>query len=448
MSYSTSNPTMAGDSFGRAESTSSDNYVPTQKELRHVVLASLIGTTIEWYDFFLYGTITGLVFDKLFFPHGDLFVSTILAYTVYAVGFVTRPVGGLLFGHFGDRIGRKPLLIITLMIMGISTFLIGLIPTYASIGVGAPLILLALRLLQGLGLGGEWGGAVLMTFEFAPREKRGIYACWPQVGLAIGLCLSTGVVALLTEVLTNDQFMAWGWRAAFMLSIVLVIIGLYIRLQIMETPSFARLMEKRQIAKVPLAEVMRDYKMNVLKGWGARMIDGVVFNIYAVFTISYVSNSLGLSREGLLLAITFSAFILIFMIPIASRLSDRIGRRKVYGLGALASSLIAFPAFALMHFSGSIWGVALAVIVPFALIYPFVYGPEAALFCELFDTRVRYTGISAVYQVSGIVSSSITPLIATVLFKVGGNTPWLIAGYIFCIGLLSAFSVLVMRRTY
>jgi MFS family permease len=310
------------------------------------------------------------------------------------------------------------------------------------------LILLALRLLQGLGLGGEWGGAVLMTFEFAPREKRGIYACWPQVGLAIGLCLSTGVVALLTGLLTNAQFMAWGWRAAFMLSVVLVIIGLYIRLQIMETPSFARLMEKRQIAKVPLAEVMRDYKMNVLKGWGARMIDGVVFNIYAVFTISYVSNSLGLSREGLLLTITFSAFLLIFMIPIASRLSDRIGRRKVYGLGALASSLIAFPAFALMHFSGSIWGVAVAVIVPFALIYPFVYGPEAALFCELFDTRVRYTGISAVYQVSGIVSSSITPLIATVLFKVGGNTPWLIASYIFCIGLLSAFSVLVMRRTY
>lgn len=448
MSYTASSPMALGDSIDGDKRTSSDNYVPTQKELRHVVLASLIGTTIEWYDFFLYGTITGLVFDKLFFPHGNLFISTVLAYTVYAVGFVTRPIGGLLFGHFGDRIGRKPLLIITLMIMGISTFLIGLIPTYASIGIGAPLILLALRLLQGIGLGGEWGGAVLMTFEFAPREKRGIYACWPQVGLAIGLCLSTGVVALLTEFLTNAQFMAWGWRAAFMLSLILVVIGLYIRLQIMETPSFARLMAKRQIAKVPLAEVMRDYKMNVLKGWGARMIDGVVFNIYAVFTISYVSNSLGLSREGLLLAITFSAFILIFMIPIASRLSDRIGRRKVYGFAALASSLIAFPAFALMHFSGSIWGVALAVIVPFALIYPFVYGPEAALFCELFDTRVRYTGISAVYQVSGIVSSSITPLIATILFKVGGNTPWLIAAYIFCIGLLSAFSVLVMRRTY
>jgi len=384
----------------------------------------------------------------LFFPNDNAFVATMLAYTVYAVGFATRPIGGLLFGHFGDRIGRKPLLILTLSIMGISTFLVGVVPTYASIGVWAPLILLLLRLLQGIGLGGEWGGAVLMAFEFAPREKRGLYASYPQVGLAIGLCLSTGVVALLTNYLDDAQFLAWGWRVAFMASIVLVALGMFIRLRVMETPSFSKIKDKQKIAKVPLGEVMREYKGNVLLGWGARYIDGVVFNIYAVFAVSYVTNSLGYSKTSILMAVTIAAFVLIFTIPFASRLSDRAGRRKVFGLGALACGLIAFPAFALMQYSGQEWLVALAVIIPLGVAYPFVYGPEAALFCELFDTRVRYTGISAVYQVSGIVSSSITPLIATALFEYGNQKPWWIATYILCVGLISAVSTSLMRRTF
>jgi len=421
---------------------------PDAKQVRTVVLASLIGTTIEWYDFFLYGTVTGLAFNKLFFPNDNAFVATMLAYTVYAVGFATRPIGGLLFGHFGDRIGRKPLLILTLSIMGISTFLVGVAPTYASIGIWAPLILLLLRLLQGIGLGGEWGGAVLMAFEFAPREKRGLYASYPQVGLAIGLCLSTGVVALLTNYLNDAQFLAWGWRVAFMASIILVAVGMFIRLRIMETPSFSKIKDSQKIAKVPLGEVIRDYKGNVLLGWGARYIDGVVFNIYAVFAVSYVTNSLGYSKTSILMAVTIAAFVLIFTIPFASRLSDRVGRRRVFGLGALACGLIAFPAFAMMQYSGHEWLVALAVIVPLGVAYPFVYGPEAALFCELFDTRVRYTGISAVYQVSGIVSSSITPLIATALFEYGNHKPWWIAAYILCVGLISAISTSLMRRTF
>src|SRR5579862_762511 len=278
--------------------------VTDERSRRLVTLASLIGTTVAWYDFFIYGTITGLVFNKQFFPSGDVFVSTALAYTVYAVGFVTRPVGGIVFGHFGDRIGRKPLLVLTLLIMGISTFLIGCIPNYDSIGIAAPLILLLLRLLQGFGLGGEWGGAVLMSFEYAPRNRRGFYACFPQVGLAIGLCLATGVVALLSWTLTDGQFQSWGWRVAFLVSIVLVAVGIFVRLRILETPEFTRVREQHKIVSVPVGEVIRDYKKNVLLGWGARWIDGVVFNVYAVFTIAYLAGILKYDKTAILVSIS------------------------------------------------------------------------------------------------------------------------------------------------
>lgn len=419
-----------------------------EKAVRTVALASLIGTTVEWYDFFLYGTVTGLVFNKLFFPSGDAFVATALAYTVYAVGFATRPLGGILFGHFGDKLGRKPLLIVTLTIMGVSTFLIGLVPTYDSIGIAAPLILLFLRLLQGIGLGGEWGGAVLMAFEYAPKDKRGQFAAYPQIGLAVGLCLSTGVVALLSSALTDAQFMAWGWRLAFMLSLVLVAVGMFIRLRVLETPEFARIKDSQHVAHVPLSEIARDYRRNVLLGWGARYIDGVVFNVYAVFAISYLVGTLHFPKTPVLLAVTVAALVLIVTIPYASKLSDRVGRRRVFGWGALACGVCSIPALALMHYSSNVWWVSLAVIVPLGVVYAFVYGPEASMFCELFDTRVRYTGISVVYQVSGIVSSSITPLVAATLLEYGGHKPWWIAVYVLVVGCLSAACAAAMKRTY
>ncbi|VVD66879.1 MFS transporter [Pandoraea iniqua] len=422
--------------------------VSAEKAVRTVALASLIGTTVEWYDFFLYGTVTGLVFNKLFFPSGDAFIATALAYTVYAVGFATRPLGGILFGHFGDKIGRKPLLIITLTIMGVSTFLVGLVPSYESIGIAAPLILLFLRLLQGIGLGGEWGGAVLMAFEYAPRDKRGQFAAYPQIGLAVGLCLSTGVVALLSSTLTDAQFMSWGWRLAFMLSLVLVAVGMFIRLKVLETPEFARIKDSQHVAHVPLKEIARDYRRNVLLGWGARYIDGVVFNVYAVFAISYLVGTLHFPKTPVLVAVTLAALVLVVTIPYASKLSDRVGRRRVFGWGAMACGLSSIPALAVMHYSTNIWWVSLAVILPLGVVYAFVYGPEASMFCELFDTRVRYTGISVVYQVSGIVSSSITPLVAATLLEYGGHKPWWIAVYVVAVGCISAACAAAMKKTY
>ena len=253
--------------------------------LRRVIWSSLIGATIEWYDFFLYGVVAGIVFNKLYFPNSDPLVSTLLAYTTFAVGFVTRPLGGVIFGHFGDKIGRKSVLVMTLLIMGVATFCIGLIPTYAQIGVAAPLLLLLMRVLQGIGLGGEWGGAVLMAFEYAPKEKRGFFASIPQIGLAIGLCLSSGIVALLAS-LSEADFLAWGWRVAFLLSALLVFVGIYIRTRVMETPEFVKVKTAKREANVPFAEMIKKYPKNVLLGMGARYIDGVFFNILGVFSIS------------------------------------------------------------------------------------------------------------------------------------------------------------------
>src|SRR3954447_13943778 len=264
-------------------------HTQQEKAIRRVVVSALVGATIEWYDFFLYGVVAGIVFNKLYFPAGDPVVATLLAYTTFAVGFVTRPLGGVIFGHFGDRIGRKTMLILTLMIMGISTFLIGLVPTYAQIGLGAPLLLLLLRVLQGIGLGGEWGGAVLMAYEYAPKDKRGFYASLPQIGLAIGLCLASGVVALLSSLLTDEQFLSWGWRIAFLLSGIMVAVGMYIRLNVQETPEFAAIKAKNAALAIPFTDMLRRYPGNVLKGMGARYIDGVFFNIFGVFSIAYLT---------------------------------------------------------------------------------------------------------------------------------------------------------------
>lgn len=414
---------------------------PDNKMIKRVVVASLIGATIEWYDFFLYGVVAGIVFNRLYFPTNDILVSTLLAYTTFAVGFVTRPLGGVIFGHFGDKIGRKTMLIMTLMIMGVATVGIGLVPTYAQIGIWAPILLLTLRVFQGIGLGGEWGGAVLMTYEYAPPAKRGLYGSLPQIGLSIGLCLASGVVGLLSAMLTDAQFLAWGWRVGFLVSVVLVIVGLWIRLNIMETPEFQDVKNRNTAVKIPFAEMCKGYMSNVIAGMGARYIDGVFFNIFGVWIISYLTQTIKISRTDALAGVTASALIMCAFIPFFGWLSDRVGRSKVYLWGSLITGFSSFPAFWLINTSsGNTSLIWMSIIIPFGIFYASVYGPEAALFCELFPAKVRYTGISFVYQFSGIFASGLTPIIATALFKYSGSSSNMICTYVAFSGVVSAAS--------
>ncbi len=417
----------------------------SEAEVRRVVFASLLGATIEWYDFFLYGVVAGIVFNKLYFPTTDPYVSTMLAYATFAVGFLARPLGGIIFGHFGDRIGRKSMLVLTLMIMGVATVLIGLLPTYEQIGIAAPLLLLLLRILQGIGLGGEWGGAVLMAYEYAPKEKRGFYASIPQIGLAIGLCLASGLVGLMSSRLSNADFLAWGWRVGFIASIVLVAIGLYIRLRILETPEFRVVKADGAEAKIPFFDMLKRYPRSILLGMGARYIDGVFFNIFAVFSIGYLANTVKIARTDALWAVSSAAFVMIFSIPLFGALSDRIGRPRTYAIGSFLLALCAFPGFMAFN-TGDITTIYVVLIAAFGIIYAMCYGPEAALFADLFDTRVRYTGISFVYQFSGIFASGITPIIATDLFERGGKQPWLICAYVVFAALVSMCCAIAIGR--
>ncbi len=411
-----------------------------------VAFASAVGTTIEWYDFFLYGVVTPLALNKLFFPNFDPLVGTLLAYITFFVGFIARPIGGVVFGHYGDRIGRKAVLILTLLIMGVATFLIGCLPTYEQVGIWAPIMLLILRVAQGFGLGGEWGGAVLMAVEHSPAGKRGFYGSWPQVGVPAGLLLSSGMVYFLSY-LPENQFFSWGWRIAFLISAVLIVVGLYIRLKVLETPAFNRVKAEKKVAAVPVVDLFKTHGKETLLGLGARYIEGVTFNTFGVFAVGYIAGTLNLPRQTALAGVMISSALMIITLPIYGTLSDRIGRRKLFAFGGLLIGVLSFPAFWLMQSLSPIL-IWIAIAVPFALVYPAVYGPQAALFSELFDTRVRYTGISFVYQFSGIFASGLTPIIATALLPVGGGKPWLICLYVLAVSIISALCVFAMKESH
>ncbi|WP_425805523.1 MFS transporter [Desulfitobacterium sp. Sab5] len=413
------------------------NYDP---RIKKVVISSLIGATIEWYDFFLYGVVAGIVFNKLYFPTGDPTISTLLAYVTFAVGFLTRPIGGIVFGHFGDKLGRKKMLVMTMMIMGCSTVGVALIPTYNQIGIWAPIILLTLRVVQGLGLGGEWGGSVLMVYEYAPPKLRGFFASFPQIGLSIGLCISSGVVGLLSLFLNNEQFMAYGWRIAFALSIILVVAGTWIRNNLVDTPEFQQIKQEQGVVKTPFLEMWRNHTGNIIAGMGARYIDGVFFNVFGVFSITYLTQSVKIDRSEALLGVTLAAIVMCFFIPAFGYLSDRLGRTKVYAIASIICGASAFPSFYFMKNGGSSLIIWLAVIIPLGIFYAAVYGPEAALFSELFDAKVRYTGVSFVYQFSGIFASGITPIVATALLKVGNGSANYLCDYVLFSAAVSALS--------
>jgi MFS family permease len=418
------------------------------QSVRTVAIASLIGTSIEWYDFFIYGTLSAIVFSKLFFPANDPVVSVMLAYATFAVGFIVRPIGGIIIGHFGDKIGRKPLLVLKLTMMGVATFLIGLLPTYGQIGILAPMLLLLLRVVQGLAMGGEWGGAVLMAFEYSDKTTRARYACYPQIGLAIGLCLASGVITFLSVIMSDTAFLSWGWRIAFLLSVLLLGIGMFIRLRLLETPEFVRAKESMKIAKAPILDVLRTYKRDIVLGWGARLIDGVVFAVYAIFSVGFLVNAAKMPRTSVLSAITVAALVLAVTIPFASIWADRVGKRKLYIWFSLICGVAGFPMLWLMQYSGSSVLASAAIVFALGIIYAPVYGPQAAIFCELFDTPVRFTGISIVYQIGAIISVSLTPIVATALIAYGGNTPWLLASYILAAGIVSAICVGAMRKPF
>jgi MFS transporter, MHS family, shikimate and dehydroshikimate transport protein len=365
-----------------------DTGMPTS--IRKVVVASFIGTTIEWYDYFIFVTAASLIFPDVFFPGFGETTGKILAYTTFAVGFVARPVGGVIFGHYGDRIGRKSMLVATLLIMGSATFLVGLLPGYDAIGVLAPILLVVLRLLQGLGLGGEWGGAVLMAVEHSPEDRRGLNASWPQMGVPAGLVLGTGVFALVSS-LSGDALLTWGWRVPFLLSVILIATGLFVRLSIYESPAFSQVRESGTEADMPILDVLKTYPKNVALGVGSRIGIDAAFYILAFYSLDHIASNLGLSENLGLIGVTIAALIEIFTIPFFASLSDRVGRKPLLILSSAFLGLWIFPFFWMLN-TGSTVMIIAALVIGLSLGHAAAYGVQASFYAELFGTRVRYSG--------------------------------------------------------
>ncbi|CAM5241838.1 MFS transporter [Streptomyces chartreusis] len=432
---------------------------PPPANLKRIVAASLIGTTIEWYDFFLYGSAAALVFNKLFFPDSDPLVGTLLSFLTYAVGFAARPIGALVFGHYGDRLGRKKLLVLSLLLMGGATFAIGLLPTHATIGSAAPVLLTVLRLVQGFALGGEWGGAVLLVSEHGDARRRGFWASWPQTGAPAGQLLATGVLSLLTAVLSESAFGSWGWRIPFLLSGVLVIVGLWIRLSVDESPVFKQALAQAEARKstrtaqadagagaekLPLVSVMRHHWRDVLVAMGARMAENISYYVITAFILVYATTSAGVSKQTALNAVLIASAVHFAVIPGWGALSDRIGRRPVYLLGAAGVGLWMFPFFSLID-TGGFGNLLLAVTVGLVL-HGAMYAPQAAFFSEMFATRMRYSGASIGAQFASVAAGAPAPLIATALLDAyGSSTP--IALYVISAAILTLIAVGVAKET-
>jgi MFS transporter, MHS family, shikimate and dehydroshikimate transport protein len=419
----------------------------TSRSIRKVAAASFVGTAIEWYDFFLYGTAAALVFNELFFPEAEPVIGTLAAFGTFAVGFAARPIGGVVFGHYGDRIGRKTMLVLSLLIMGVATFLIGCLPTYDTIGIAAPVLLVVLRFAQGIGVGGEWGGAVLMSVEHAPRGRRGFFGSWPQMGVPAGLLLSTLVFALVQGATSEAAFAGWGWRVPFLVSVVLVAVGLFIRLKIMESPAFERVKETGTEARRPIVDVVRKYPKKVLVAMGMRVAENGTVYILTVFVLSYGEETLGMGESTMLTGVVIAAAIGLVTIPLFGALSDRVGRRPLYMAGAVVSLLWAFPFFGLLDTKSPVL-IWLAIVVGVNLGHDLMYGPQAAYFAELFGTRVRYSGASLGYQLASVFAGGFAPLIATALLAAGGDEPTLVALYMAAMALITIVATWFAHETY
>lgn len=410
-----------------------------------VAFASFIGTAIEFYDFYIYGTAAALVLGGAFFPEFSETAGTLAAFATFAVGFAARPLGGIVFGHFGDRVGRKAMLIISLLVMGIATFCIGLLPGYATIGVAAPILLVFLRFFQGVGLGGEWGGAVLMATEHAPSGRRGFYSSFPQTGPAVGFLLSSGLFLLLTLSLSEEQFAVWGWRVPFLLSIVLVGIGLYVRATIAETPVFRRAMQTQTRAKVPFLDMVRTYPAVLALTSGGIMLSYVLFYTITTFSLAYGTTQLGLPSSTMLYCAMISVAIMGVAVPVFASLSDRTGRRRLCLLAAALSALWAFPLFWLFD-TGNPVLIALAFTVGM-VIFAMLYGPMGAFLPELYGTRLRYSGASVSYNLGGVLGGAVAPLAAAQLLASTGAS-WSISLYVLAMSAISFACVFLLSETY
>ena len=410
-------------------------------QLRKAVIASTVGTAIEWYDFFLYGTAAGLVFGKLYFPHADPLSATLLAFGTYFVGFAGRPVGAAIFGHYGDRIGRKATLIATLLCMGLATFAIAFVPTYDSIGIWGAVLLTVLRAIQGIGVGGEWGGSVLLAMEWSrTQNQRGLIASWPQFGVPCGLLLSTLAVTVFSSWAGAD-FLTWGWRVPFALSIILVGVGLWIRLGILETPVFQHLVETNKIEKAPILEVIKKQPKQIILSALLRMSEQAPFYIFTAFVFAYAVGTLKMDRTFILSAVMVAACVSFFTIPIAGHLSDKIGRKNMYIIGVIAMGIYGFIYFTMMDPSTPT--LVFIAIVLSLIPHDMQYGPQAALIAESFTPNLRYSGASLGYQFASIIAGGPAPLIATALFA-AYQTGYAIAVYIAICAVISLISAAMM----
>jgi len=416
---------------------------PALRTSRKVALASLVGTTIEWYDFFIFGTAAALVFDQVFFPEFDPLTGTLAAFGSFAVGFVARPLGGVVFAHFGDRIGRKPMLVYSLLLMGAATLLMGLLPDYATIGMAAPALLVLLRFAQGFGVGGEWGGAALMSVEHAPAHRRGFYGSWPQVGVPLGLLLGTGAFAVLSATLTDEQFLAWGWRVPFLASVLLIGVGMWIRLTVSESPVFREALDAKAAARMPVLDAVRTYPKEIALAAGSFVATHSTFYVGSVWLVSYATTQLAYERTSVLGANAALSASDIPMIILFGLLSDHIGRRRLFLTGMAVLAAFAVP-YVLLVGSENIWLFLLGGLVVQAC-RSAVYGPQSAYFAELFSTRMRYSGSSLAYQLAAIFGG-FAPLICTALVAATGSL-FAVAGYVAVLALVSLICSALMTET-
>lgn len=410
-----------------------------------VLLASLIGSSIEWFDYFLYGTVAALVFNQLYFPTDDPTVSTMLAFASFGLSFFIRPFGGIIFSHIGDKLGRKRTLVLTLSLMGIATALMGVLPTYEAIGIAAPIIMVTLRLIQGLGIGGEWGGAMLLAVEYAPRHLRGLFGSVPQMGVTIGMLLATLALTLMSQ-LPDEAFMSWGWRVPFIASTVLVFIGLWIRKGIDETPSFKKNQVEGKVVAVPLFETLKTHKREVLIAIGAKFVETAPFYIMSTFVVYYATQDLQFTRTNVLNAVTIATIVTTLLIPLMGLLSDRVGRKRMFIAGTVSMMLYAFPYFWLLE-QKTIVSLILATVIGLGVIWAPITAVLGTMFSEIFKSNVRYTGISLGYQIGAALAGGTAPLVATLLLNEFNRSYVPIATYIILTGVISLIAIASVSST-